>query len=865
MSLIRFAGKSYVRYRRKQISFLEDIKRIWADIWTESVEMKCKPFISRLILPIVLVAAVLSSCSRTPKEESETTQATTEVEVTISESDASVPASLPEPTPMSERNYTLPVYDDTVQGSFIPGTWGEATCSTEESTVVNGGMRSISVRCGAWEAFELTRRSEDWEEIYYFYPNHCRSLTFAFNPGGETKDDEDLCVSLDLGEEIPIFDLIDGEVAPDTWYEVTVPLLDLNPEAMPMARLVFFNRSEADSSFYIDDLVLNCKEDRTSPVISYVAIEVGALGKSAVVRFSTSENAKAEFRYGIGSATETVSTQEYRTEHEISVSGLISGEQYVYALQVSDYPQDDGTTVNQAETEGTFVATPNYAINEFVRFSIDTTQVNGDISPYIYGCNFFDPQSFDSAGYTLGRLGGNRWTAYNWENNASNAGSDWYFHNDGYLSESDVPGFAVVERVTSIFENDSAALVTVPILGYVARDKDGTDVTQTEDYLDERFRESRAFKGGPLSLVPSLSDRYVYQNEFVYCLENAFPLPARGDLRLMYCLDNEPALWSSTHSPIRPEPVTYTELTDKNIEFASAVKSVAPEAMVFGFVGYGYNAFVNLQNAPDSAKYGEFIDYYLTQLAEAEDDYGSRLVDVLDLHWYPEAQSDDGERITSESGEEEVSAARIQAPRSLWDPTYEENSWIADYIGGPVCLIPWLRDKIDRLYPGTGLAITEYYFGGSRHISGAIAQADFLGVAGREGVFAACLWPMADIEGSFIEAAFDMFLDYDGNGSHFGDISIQALSGDNGAASVYASVDSNDPDRLVIIAINKTDGWTEASIDITAKDKIYTSGASYVLTETSVVPELLGSFEVDSEMFTVDLSPMSVTCIVLSR
>ncbi len=827
--------------------------------------MKHKPFLTRIIFCIVIAAVILSSCSRLPEKETDPTQVRTESDETVSESSTTAAISLPEPTPQSERSYTMPVYDDAVSESFIPGTWGEATYSMEETGHVNKGTRSISVRCGAWEAFELTRRSEDWEEIYYLYPNRCRSFTFAFNPGEQTDDDKDLCVSLDLGEEIPIYDLIEEEVAPDTWYEVTVPLSRLNPEEQPMSRLVFFNRSEAESAFYIDDLNINCTEDYTSPTISYVAVEVGTSGKTAILRFSTSEKARAELIYGIGSVTETVSSPEYRVEHEISVSGLTSGETYAYQIRVTDYPGEDGADSNTSETTGTFVANPNYGITAFVNFSIDTTQVIGEISPYVYGCNFFGKERFGSTRFTLGRIGGNRWTAYNWENNASNAGGDWYFHNDAYLSESDAPGAAVVDRVTSIFEKDAAALVTVPIQGNVARDKDGTDVTQTEDYLTERFYESRAFKDGKLSLVPSLSDRYVYQDEFVHFLENAFPVESRGENRLMYCLDNEPALWASTHSPIQTEPVTYSDLTAKNIEFASAIKSVASEAMVFGFVGYGYNAFVNLQDAPDSDRNGEFIDYYLNRLAEAEGEYGERLVDVLDIHWYSEAQSNDGDRVTAESGEKGIAAARIQAPRSLWDPTYQERSWITDHIGGPIALIPWLREKIDRFYPGTELAITEYYFGGSDHISGAIAQADFLGIAGREGIFAACLWSMTDIDGSYIEAAFDMYLDYDGHGSHFGDMSVEATSNDNEATSVYASVDSDDPDRLVIIAINKTDGWTEASIRIDTLGGLYISGESYVLSETFATPEQLDSFQLNADIFAVDLSPMSVTCIVLTR
>jgi len=46
------------------------------------------------------------------------------------------------------------------------------------------------------------------------------------------------------------------------------------------------------------------------------------------------------------------------------------------------------------------------------------------ISPYIYGLNFYNSIANAPPLLTFDRAGGNRWTAYNWENNASNAGSE---------------------------------------------------------------------------------------------------------------------------------------------------------------------------------------------------------------------------------------------------------------------------------------------------------------------------------------------------------------------------------------------------------------------------------------------------------
>ncbi len=820
---------------------------------------------SLIFLCGMVIAILLSSCSFFSTDKTKPTQTTSETKGDVSETSTEGIQTVSETTPRQEHNYTEPVYDDTVHEPFRPGTWGDAQYSLDEARYVNRGSKAISVQCGAWEAFEFFRRSENWEEIYYMFPNRYQSVTFSFNPGESTEDDAGLCLSLDKGAESPVTEWIEGKMNPDTWYEVTIPLSDMNPESEPMARLVFFNQSDSPSAFYIDDVRLNCREDYTSPIMSRVAVEVGTAGSFAVIRFSTSERATAELSYGVGTPAETILSSEYRIDHEFTITGLLGGKKYEYRIRVADHPGDGTEEPNITEESGSFVATANYGITSFVSFTVDTTIINGTISPYIYGRNFFDEESFSGKGYPFGRIGGNRWTAYNWENNASNAGGDWYYHNDAYLSASDEPAAAIIDRVTAIFGADAAALVTVPIQGYVAKDKDGTDVYETEDYLSERFLRNLAFKEGNVSKTPNQSDGYVYQEEFVAFLEKAFPIDARGEREIFYCLDNEPALWATTHSPIQPEPITYSKLTDKNIEFARAIKSAVPQAEVFGFVGYGYNAFINLQDAPDSGHYGEFIDFYLTRLSKAEKDYGKRLIDVLDIHWYPEAQDDEGNRITSESDEEKIAKARMQAPRSLWDPSYTETSWITEVTGRPIALIPWLKEKINRCYPGTRLAITEYYFGGSDDISGAIAQADFLGIAGREGLFAASLWPISDIEGSYMEAAFDMYLNYDGNGSEFGDRSVSALTSDNEVTSVYAALDSNNPDRLVIMAINKGDGWAEALIDLGAEGAMYTSAEMYTLSEAFATPEKIDSFRIDSKIFAVALPAESVTCLVLSR
>jgi hypothetical protein len=495
-----------------------------------------------------------------------------------------------------------------------------------------------------------------------------------------------------------------------------------------------------------------------------------------------------------------------------------------------------------------------------VRFSIDVAQRRAPISPYIYGDNQPDWQSA-SRDLTLTRLGGNRWTAYNWETNASNAGNDYFFQNDGFLGGGDTPGEAVRPAVAAALKAGAAVIVTVPMAGYVAADKRGDrDVNQTPDFLNKRFVKSLPRKGTPFTYPPDLADQAVYQDEFVAWLEKTFP-QRTGHPHLFFSLDNEPDLWDGTHARLRTQKLTYAELIQRTIHYAGAIKAVAPESLVFGPASYGWNGYQSLQNASD-AQGRFFIDTYLAALRNAEQKAGRRLLDVLDLHWYPEAQGG-GKRITEGDNGDEVVRARLQAPRSLWDPTYKEDSWITKYsTNGPIRLLPLMKEKIAANYPGTRLAVTEYNYGGGNHISGGLAEADVLGIFGREGLFAAAFWHLAQDE-SFIYGGFDMYRNYDGKDAHFGDVSVAAATDDAEHTSVYAAVDSAAPNHLVIVAINKTDAPLTADCAIATKARLHTA-AQYRLTVASPHPQADGALPIGAgNHLRLTLPPMSVTTLSL--
>jgi hypothetical protein len=513
-----------------------------------------------------------------------------------------------------------------------------------------------------------------------------------------------------------------------------------------------------------------------------------------------------------------------------------------------------------------------------VNFSINASQGVHSISPFIYGTNQFNT-STPPVNLGLQRLGGNRWTGYNWETNYSNAGTDYLNNSDLYLTDGQVrpAGGAVTPALQPAATHGYALSVTVPIAGYVAADANGP-VSAAQVAPSSRWKQVVAKKssiaGQPaLSTTPNPSDGYVFTDEFAYWVEHT----KQAGQQVFYTLDNEPGLWDDTHPRIHPNKATFAELRDKTIAHASAIKDVAPGALVFGPGGFGYSDFVDLNGAPDSNTQQppapgtgklHFHQWLLQEVAAEEARQHRSLLDVLDMHWYPEAQGG-GVRITGDgalNNSAAVVSARVQAPRSLWDSTYTETSWITSCCsGGPIQLLNHVQSDINQFKPGTKMSVSEYNYGGGNDISGAIAEADVLGIFGKKDVYAAAWW---NIEGqgntNFTFAAMDMFRNYDGAGSRFGDTSIDATTSNNANSAVYASFDANNPNRMTLVAINRTNQLLNAAIGI-SDDNRFTLAQTYSLTSALAGSVRGADLAIGAgNQFNYLMPAMSVTTLVLT-
>lgn len=458
--------------------------------------------------------------------------------------------------------------------------------------------------------------------------------------------------------------------------------------------------------------------------------------------------------------------------------------------------------------------------------TIDASAGKHPISNDIYGMNSY---SVDAAFATeiklpVSRWGGNATTRYNYLLDSSNSGSDWYFQG-GDGNANPVPSAGADQFHSTNKSNGSKSILTVPVIGWVNKLSAincsyPQSVWPNQAYYDPYGHGCG--NGVDKTTNQQIADTIVTSNNlavdstwmtgWLQHLIAKFGNAASGGVQI-YQMDNEPSGWGGTHFDIHPGNTGYDELVNKTIPYAAMVKATDPTALVLGPGDFGYSAYIGMGVPGDDAtSHGVgMAEYYLQKMAAYQQAHGVRILDYFDEHYYPTTNNGVGCLALCAAGDATTQALRLESTRSLWDPTYRENNWIGIYFGA-IRLIPQFRDWVNRDYPGTKIAVTEYNFGGLESINGALTQADVLGIFGREALDLATMWgpPTATQPGSY---AFRIFRNYDGHGSQFGDGSVSSVSANQSQLSIYGAVRSSDG-ALTLVAINKTANDLSSSLSL---------------------------------------------------
>jgi hypothetical protein len=450
--------------------------------------------------------------------------------------------------------------------------------------------------------------------------------------------------------------------------------------------------------------------------------------------------------------------------------------------------------------------------------AVDAGADRHPISPLIYGMNFPDAKLAKELGLTIQRWGGNATTRYNWQLDVSNRASDWYFEN---IPNDDVDAAALPKGSSSdqFVEQGRQAgiqsILTIPLIGWTPKSREvscGFAISkygpqqQADDQRgcgNGRGSDEKPLTGNdPADTSKAIDPQFVA--DWIKHLTTQYGAGDKGGVSF-YNLDNEPFLWHITHRDVHPEPVSYDELRDRTYQYAAALKQADPSAKTLGPSEWGWTGyfFSAKDSAPGGSWYNDpldrkahgdtpFVEWYLDQMKAYEQQHGVRLLDYLDLHYYPQSQ---GVALQG-AGDASTQELRLRSTRSLWDTSYTDESWINE----PIRLIPRMKEWAQR-YPGTKISLSEYNWGALDTINGALAQADVLGIFGREGLDLATLWapPSADQPGAY---AFRMFRNYDGQGAAFGDTSLRATTADPDRLAIYAA--ARGEKTITMVVVNKS-------------------------------------------------------------
>lgn len=383
-------------------------------------------------------------------------------------------------------------------------------------------------------------------------------------------------------------------------------------------------------------------------------------------------------------------------------AGLTNGTTYYYVVEGHNNIGDSGQSAQGSVTP---VAPPTGSVT--ITVTPATTQA---ISPYVYGLDLnatlLSPgvPSYPYSHITIDRLGGNRFTAANWQNGYSSSGADLNpIEIDQYLSSDTTPLAMLSSQFDTDRTNGLACVMTVQLQGYVAAIQAGggtllnnTQAAGPGGSFPTLWKSVVYAKGSAFTTTPSNSNASVYMDEFVWAVDQHYAgqgvftaTPTTFPIHIE--LDNEPDAWAFTH----PEVQSTTEISAVNFitntkALATAIKVVFPDSIIYGAVNASFASMFwwRGQDYPNAGwgptNFSWFFDDFITQTKGG----GAKpLVDVLCYHWYSQVPDPvTGSGLGGGNSSTTLTTAQIQTiaqgGRSLYDPNFIESSYITQDVTG---------------------------------------------------------------------------------------------------------------------------------------------------------------------------------------
>ena len=570
------------------------------------------------------------------------------------------------------------------------------------------------------------------------------------------------------------------------------------------------------------------------------------------------------------------------------------------------YTPDSASSSSYNSASGTGSVTVYAGSVTAVTVNINPLANRHQISLFVYGNNDETISDITDAGFTYSRWGGNDASNYNYLLQTRNSAGDWYFEDYGGAGDQ-------VGLITQTQNAGSHALTTMAMMDWVAGEAE-TSSNRNWSFSVAKFGAQCSFdpnntdagnglvagstgncntSKSPVTtnavttayypLVDTASECPSGTTDGSTCIDRetwakALAAAFNGSSETcsvpyssitschFYDMDNEPDIWSGTHMDVHPAPAGYDELANLYEKEATNLKSWDPEAVRFGPVFCCWWFYWNGSNNNDKGNHGgvDFLPWWLNQVYWMEKTNGARTLDVFDIHAYADCGP------TTNFTNTQLKAATVACAGFYWDPatvnqdtnnTYTTNE---EPNPGIPFVIPRMKAMVNEIYPGTPLSFTEWGAGlaanAGTDFSTAIADADTLGVFGREGLGIASRWG-GPTSGTPEYPAWKLFTNYDGAHHQFEPLSISATNNGNSALfSSFASLNSAGTVMTVMVLNKDPNNAAQANFNLSGFSA--SNYVAYTLSSTS--SSAISASSSQSWSATQIFAPYSITLLVIN-
>lgn len=502
-----------------------------------------------------------------------------------------------------------------------------------------------------------------------------------------------------------------------------------------------------------------------------------------------------------------------------------------------------------------------------------------EVSPYIYGRNnnFSDQNATAASATEITRYkdaglrffrenSGNNATKYNWRKKLASH-PDWY--NNVYQHDWDKEAKFIQANFPDI-----QIMYAFQLLGKVA-------ANNSHNFNDWDYNNSQWWEGvnqnlagggvvntagGTKALTEGNSDLYLMNwpaDSTTEILNHWFGNNGLGFKKenfQYWNMDNEPEIWSGTHDDVMLTQVAAAKFMDMYFDVALKAKQKYPAIKLCGPVmanewqWYKYSD----QTLKIDGQYYCWLEYFIKKAADKEKETGVRMLDLLDIHWYPGESSNADvvqlHRVFYDDNFVYKSANGVKTINGGWD-TSQQKEYIFKRINN------WL-DKHFGINHGIGIGMTEFGSNSADPNANAVLYASILGTFGNNGVeiFSPWSWKIGMWE------ILHLYSRYAKTTSVKTESSLDAM------VSGYTTINSNG-DSLTLILVNRELNTSKnVSVDLThflIDDGTYSTLqlASLPSSETfkSNTSNALktNAVTVSKNTFSTSLPPLSTTAVLL--